>query len=79
VLGLERLREEIGPIVDGPNEWDRDALLLDELTNEEVAPLNVFGFGVELRVVSDRDASLVVHTQLGGERVGVAEFLLISA
>ena len=54
VLGLEGLREEVSPVVDGLGEGGRDTLLLDELTNEEAAPLNVLGvylIGVELKVV----------------------------
>ena len=37
VLGLQRLGEEIGPVVGGLDEGDRDALLLDELADEEVS------------------------------------------
>ena len=48
MLGLERLGEEVRPVVDGLDEGDGDALLLDELADEEVAPLDVLRLGVQL-------------------------------
>ena len=51
MLGLERLGEEVRPVVDGLDEGDGDALLLDELADEEVAPLDVLRLGVQLGVV----------------------------
>ena len=51
-------------------------MLVDELADEEVAPLDVLGLGVQLGVVGNRDARLVVHSELGREGVGVAELFL---
>ena len=48
VLGLRRLVEEVGPVVGGLDEGDRDALLLDELANEEVMTRDVLRLRVEL-------------------------------
>ena len=48
VLGIQRLGEEIGPVVGGLDEGDQDALLLDELADKEVAMLDVLGLRVEL-------------------------------
>ena len=48
VLGLQRLGEEVGPVVGGLDEGDRDALLLDELANEEVMTRDVLRLRVEL-------------------------------
>jgi hypothetical protein len=53
MLRLERLGEEVGPVVDGLDEGDGDAVLLDELADEEVSPLDVLGFRVKLWVVGD--------------------------
>ena len=54
----------------GLDEGDRDALLLDELGDEEVATLDVLRLRVELGVVGDGNARLVVHCQLGRAGVG---------
>ena len=65
VLGLQRLGEEVGPVVGGIDEGDRDALLFDELADEEVTTRDVLRFRVELGVVGDGNyACLVVHCQL---------------
>ena len=53
MLGLERFGEEVRPIVDGLDKGDGDALLLDELAYEEVAPLDVLGLGVQLGAVGE--------------------------
>ena len=50
---------------------DRDALLLDELTDEEVATLIVLRRRVEVGVVGDGVTCLVVHRLLGWEGVPV--------
>ena len=51
MLRLQRLGEDVGPVVRGLDEGGRDALLLDELADEEVAALNVLRLRVELGVV----------------------------
>ena len=42
-----------------------------------MAPLDVLRLGVQLGVVGNRDARLVVHGELGRDGVGVAELLLV--
>ena len=56
VLGLQRPGEEVGPVVSSLDEGDRDALLLDELADEEVSSRDVLRLGVELGDVGDGDA-----------------------
>ena len=75
-LGLQWLSEEVGPVVSHLDEGDRDLLLLDQLADEEVSSRDVLSLRVELGVVGDGDARLVVHCQRGREGVGVAELLL---
>ena len=56
VLGLQRLGEEVGPVVDHLDKRDRYLLLLDELADEEVTTRDVLRLRVELGVVDDGDA-----------------------
>ena len=56
VLGLQRLGEEVGPVVGGLDEGDRYALLLDELADEEVTTRDVLRLRVKLGVVGNGDA-----------------------
>ena len=51
VLGRQRLSEEVGPVVSRLDEGDRDALLLDQLADEDVSSRDVLSLGVELGVV----------------------------
>ena len=64
MLGLQRLGEKVGPVVSSLDEGDRDALLLDKLTNEEVSTRDVLRLRVELGVVGDGDTSLVESSEI---------------
>ena len=67
MLGPQRLGEEVGPIVGCLDEGNRDALLLDVPADEEVSSRDVLSLGVELGVVGDGNARLVIHCQRGRE------------
>ena len=62
------LSEEVRDVVGGRDVGDGDALVLDELADEEVAPHDVLGAAVVLWVVCEIDRRLVVHVD--GRRAG---------
>ena len=57
----KRLSEEIGDVVDSRHERHTDAVLLNEFTHVEMAPINVFHTSVMFRIVSHINARAVIH------------------
>ena len=68
-LSRQRLSEEIGHVVRRLHEGNTQLHVLDALSNEEVAPVDVLSARVHLGVVSERERALVVQAKLGGRVV----------
>lgn len=68
----KRLHEEVGAIGFGWNIDGRDVAVGDGIADEVMTNINMFGSGMELRVVSESDGTLVVGMDNG--RVWLTEF-----
>ena len=62
----QRLREEVGEIVDGGYKGDADPHVLNHLAHEEVATCHVLHLGVMLGVVCRVASTGVVHGHFNG-------------
>jgi hypothetical protein len=65
VLARERLREEVGQVGVSAYERHDDALILNQLADEEVAPFDVLDPVMVLRVVREVARACVVRGELG--------------
>ena len=61
LVGLKRLREEVGRVVSGADQRDNELAGLDRVADVEVAACDVLGARVELRVVGEIAGALVVR------------------